>query len=86
MNPGDVSLALALLNMLLSFIASVRAQGGLTDDVLAAQVQTVTQGNSQAYAALMGALSLPTSSPATSPSSPASPSSPSDSPSASPTA
>ena len=59
MNPLNVNLALQLLNWLLGFIASVRAQGGLTDDQLAAQVQTVTQGNDAAYAAMMAALNPP---------------------------
>jgi len=53
---NDVNLALMLLNTLLSYIASIRGQGGLTDDQLAAQVQTVTQGNDAAYQALMNAL------------------------------
>jgi hypothetical protein len=52
----DVNLALVLLNTLLGFIANLRAQGGLTDDALAAQVQSVTQKNDAAYAALMAAL------------------------------
>jgi hypothetical protein len=55
----DVSLALALLNTLLGYIASIRAAGGLADDALATQVQTVTAGNDQAYAALIAALNLP---------------------------
>jgi hypothetical protein len=56
MDPVDVTLALSLLNTLLGFIASVRAQGGVTDDALADQVQTVTKGNDTAYQALMAAL------------------------------
>lgn len=52
----DVNLALMLLNSLLGYIANVRAQGGLNDDALASQVQTVTQGNDKAYDALMGAI------------------------------
>jgi len=52
----DISLALALLNTLLGYIGQLRAQGGLTDDALAAQVQVVTQKNDAAYAALMAAL------------------------------
>lgn len=52
----DVNLALVLLNALLAWIAQARAQGGLTDDALAAQVATVTQGNDAAYAAMMAAL------------------------------
>jgi hypothetical protein len=55
----DVNLALMLLNTLLGYISSVRAQGGLTDDALAAQVKSVTQGNDQAYDALMAALNPP---------------------------
>ena len=53
----DVSLALLLLNTLLGYIAQIRGQGGLTDDQLAAQVQTITKGNDDAYNALMAALS-----------------------------
>jgi hypothetical protein len=56
MNPADINLALALLNTLLGFIGSIRAQGGLTDDQLADQVQKVTAGNDEAYAALIAAL------------------------------
>jgi len=52
----DVNLALVLLNTLLGYIGQLRAQGGLTDDALAAQVQVVTQKNDAAYAALMAAL------------------------------
>jgi hypothetical protein len=52
----DVNLALVLLNTLLNYIGQLRAQGGLTDDALAAQVQSVTQKNDVAYAALMAAL------------------------------
>jgi len=55
----DVNLALMLLNTLLGYIASIRGQGSLTDDALAAQVQTVTSGNDAAYTALMSALALP---------------------------
>jgi len=55
----DVNLALALLNTLLGFIASLRSQGSLTDDALAAQVQVVTKGNNDAYNALMAALNAP---------------------------
>lgn len=56
----DVALALALLNTLLGYIASIRAQSGVADDAIAAQVQKVTQGNDAAYTALMAALNLPT--------------------------
>jgi len=56
---NDVNLALYLLNILLSYIAQLRAQGGLTDDQLAAQVVTVTQGNDSAYMQLMAALNPP---------------------------
>ena len=55
----DITLALGLLNTLLAYIASIRGQGGLTDDQLATQVQTVTQGNDAAYQALMAALNSP---------------------------
>lgn len=56
---GDITLGLALLNALLGWIAQLRSQSGLTDDALAAQVQTVTQGNDAAYAAIMAALNPP---------------------------
>jgi hypothetical protein len=57
--PADVTLALALLNTLLNYIAQLRSAGGLADDALAAQVQSVTTGNDQAYQALITALNLP---------------------------
>lgn len=56
---GDITLGLALLNSLLGWIGQLRAQSGLTDDALAAQVQTVTQGNDAAYTAMMAALNPP---------------------------
>lgn len=55
----DVNLALMLLNTLLGYIAQFRANGSLSDDALAAQVQAVTAGNDQAYAALIAALNPP---------------------------
>ncbi len=51
-----VNLALIALNGILQLIASIKGQGGLTDDQIATQVQTVTQGNDAAYAAIMAAL------------------------------
>lgn len=56
---GDITLGLALLNSLLGWIGQLRSQSGLTDDALAAQVQTVTQGNDAAYQAMMAALAPP---------------------------
>ena len=56
-----VNLALVALNGILALIAQVKQQGGLTDDQIAAQVQTVTQGNDAAYAAIMAALNQPKS-------------------------
>jgi len=58
---GDITLALTLLNSLLGWIGNLRSQSGLTDDALAAQVQTVTQGNDTAYTAMMAALNPPKS-------------------------
>jgi hypothetical protein len=56
---ADVSLALALLNTLLAYIAQLRASGSLADDALATQVQKVTGDNDAAYQALMAALNPP---------------------------
>lgn len=54
-----VNLALIALNGILQLIGSIRGQGGVTDDALAAQVQTITQGNDAAYASIMAALNPP---------------------------
>ena len=54
-----VNLALIALNGILQLIGSIRGQGGVTDDTIAAQVQTITQGNDTAYAAIMAALNPP---------------------------
>ena len=54
-----VNLALIALNGILQLIASVKGQSGITDDQIAAQVQSVTQGNDAAYAAIMAALNPP---------------------------
>jgi len=53
-----IQLALAALNAILSVIGQIKSQGGLTDDQIAAQVQTLTQGNDQAYAAMIAALNI----------------------------
>lgn len=54
-----VNLALVALNGILQLIASIKGQGGLSDDQIAAQVQAVTAGNDAAYAAIMAALNPP---------------------------
>ena len=51
-----VNLALIALNGILQLIGQVRGQGGVTDDQIAAQVQTITQGNDAAYTQIMAAL------------------------------
>ena len=56
-----VNLALVALNGILQLIAGIRGQGGVSDDALAAQVQTVTKGNDDAYNAIMSALNPPKS-------------------------
>lgn len=52
-----VNLALVGLNAILQLISNIKSQGGLTDDQIAAQAQTVTAGNDTAYAQLVAALS-----------------------------
>jgi hypothetical protein len=54
-----VNLALVALNGILQLIASIKGQGGLTDDQIAAQVQAVTAGNDAAYQAIIAALKTP---------------------------
>ena len=54
-----VGLILQVINAVLSEIAAIRGQGGLTDDQLAAQTQTLLAANDQLYAALKGVLTLP---------------------------
>ncbi len=57
-----VNLALVGLNAILQLISNIKSQGGLTDDQITAQAQTVTAGNDTAYAQLVAALSaLPSS-------------------------
>jgi len=51
-----VQLALAALNAVLNVISQIKSQGGLTDDQIAANVQTVTQGNDAAYNSIMAAI------------------------------
>lgn len=55
-----VNLALVALNAVLGVIAQIKSQGGLTDDQIAANVQTLTQGNDTAYTSIMAALNIPT--------------------------
>jgi hypothetical protein len=55
-----VNLALVALNGILQLISNIRGQGGVTDDAIAAQVQTITQGNDTAYNAIMTALTTTT--------------------------
>lgn len=52
-----VNLALVGLNAILQLISNIKSQGGLTDDQIAAQAQTITAGNDTAYAQLVAALS-----------------------------
>jgi hypothetical protein len=57
MDPNTiVQLALLVLQQVLNLIGEIRGQGGLTDDQIAAQVATITQGNDAAYAQIMAAL------------------------------
>jgi hypothetical protein len=57
MNPAAaVSLGLSLLGQVLSFISSVKSQGGLTDDQILEQAQKITAGNDAAYQQLVSAL------------------------------
>ena len=57
MDPVQImNLALLALNQVLSLIASIKGQAGLTDDQIATQVQVVTKGNADAYTAMMQAL------------------------------
>jgi hypothetical protein len=51
-----VNIALGILNTILGFIAQIKSQGGLTDDQILAEAQTVTASNDAAYAALKQAL------------------------------
>jgi hypothetical protein len=53
-----VNLALIALNGILSLIGTIRGQGGVSDDVIAAQVQTITKGNDDAYDSMIAALKL----------------------------
>jgi hypothetical protein len=52
-----IALALQALNAVLATISEIKSQGGLTDDQIEAQVQTITSGNTTAYNAMMAALS-----------------------------
>ena len=54
-----VNLALAALQAVLGLIAELKGQGGLTDDQILAQAQTLTAGNDTAYAQLKAALTAP---------------------------
>ncbi len=57
MNPaGVVNLILVLLNQGLALLAEIKGQGGLTDDQILAQAQTLTAGNDTAYQNLVAAL------------------------------
>jgi hypothetical protein len=51
-----VNLALVALNGVLELIASIKSQGGLTDDQILEAAQQVTAGNDAAYNALVAAL------------------------------
>ena len=57
MDPATImNLALLALNQILALIASIKGQGGLSDDAIAAQVATVAAGNDTVYAQMMAAL------------------------------
>lgn len=59
MNPQEImNLALIALNGVLSLISKIRGQGGLTDDQILAQANTVAAGNDEAYAAIVKALDI----------------------------
>lgn len=51
-----MNLALLALNQVLTLIAGIKGQSGLTDDQIATAVQAVTKGNDDAYTAMMQAL------------------------------
>lgn len=55
-----INLALQAVAQLVTLIASIKAQGGLTDDQILAEAQKVTAGNDAAYAALKAALTTTT--------------------------
>lgn len=57
MNPEIIiQLALATLGQVLSLIAEVKGQAGLSDDAILAVAQQATVGNDAAYAQLVAAL------------------------------
>ena len=53
-----VNLALVALQGILSLIEEIKGQGGLTDDQIMAQAQTITAGNDKAYQAMLAALGI----------------------------
>lgn len=53
-----IQLALGALNAILGVIAQIRSQGGVSDDAIALQVQTITKANDDLYASMMGALQI----------------------------
>lgn len=59
MNPNlIIQLALGLLGGAIQLVNEIKGQSGVSDDAIAAQVQTITQGNDAAYAKIIAALSL----------------------------
>lgn len=57
MNPEIIiQLALATLGQVLSLIAEVKGQVGMSDDAILAAAQQATAGNDAAYAQLVAAL------------------------------
>ena len=59
MNPIQITnLALLILQQVLGLINEIKGQGGLTDDQIAAQVQTITASNDQLYTQMIAALNI----------------------------
>jgi hypothetical protein len=59
MNPIQISnLALLLLQQVLALYNEIKSQGGLTDDQIEQQVQTISSGNDALYGQLMAALNI----------------------------
>ena len=61
MNPTEImNLALLALNQILSLIAMIRGQGGLSDDTINAAALTAAQGNDTLYQQMIAAINGPT--------------------------
>jgi hypothetical protein len=57
---GIVNLILQAIQAVIGEIAAIRGQGGMTDDQIAANTQTLLAANDSLYAALKSTLSIPT--------------------------